>query len=107
MSRAPARLCSIQAIELYLNAYMLHEGDSPEKVRGYLHNLSDRIEPEMTAALRLRKRTSKHLIKMMEKREYLIARYGPELVSRLSEVNRMLATLEEVASKVKAYTENA
>lgn len=83
---------------------MLHEGDPPEKIRGYLHNLSDRIKPEIKEALRLRKRTADHLIKMMEKREYLIARYGPELVFSLSEVNRMQATLEEVANKVKLHT---
>ncbi|WP_212524455.1 hypothetical protein [Actibacterium sp. MT2.3-13A] len=101
LSRAPARLCSIHAIELYLNAFLRHEGETPEKIRSYLHDLSERADPEVVGKLRLRKRTVSHLVGMSEKREYLIARYGPELASTHSEINRLLATLDEIASKVK------
>ena len=33
-------------------------------------------------------------------REYLVTRYGPELTSTLAQLNRLAATLDEVASKV-------
>lgn len=33
-------------------------------------------------------------------REYLITRYGPELTSTLAQLNRLAATLDEVATKV-------
>jgi hypothetical protein len=33
-------------------------------------------------------------------REYLVSRYGPEDFATLSEINRLVATLDEVASKV-------
>jgi len=38
---------------------------------------------------------------MVDSREYLVVRYGPELVDRASQTNRLAATLEEVASKVR------
>lgn len=41
LSYAPARLCSIHAIELYLNAFLRRSGETPEKVRARMHNLAD------------------------------------------------------------------
>ena len=38
---------------------------------------------------------------MTESREYLISRYGPEMSGTLSESNRLMATLNEIAKKVK------
>lgn len=40
-------------------------------------------------------------------REYLITRYGPELASTLSQINRLSATLEEVATKVRLAVHGA
>jgi hypothetical protein len=37
---------------------------------------------------------------MMGNREYLVTRYGPEMTSTASQINRLTATLEEVAIKV-------
>ena len=34
-------------------------------------------------------------------REYLVTRYGPELTSTLAQLNRLAATLDEVAVKVR------
>jgi hypothetical protein len=54
----------------------------------------------MASGLVLRKRTVAHLNKLTESREYLVTRYGPELSTSLSQINRLMATLEEVARKV-------
>ena len=48
----------------------------------------------------LRGRTSAHIRAIARDREYLIARYGPDCLSTASQMNRLLATLEEVARKV-------
>ena len=101
ISRAPARLCAIHAIELYLNAFLLAAGDPPERVRAHFHNLAERASSAVGRGLILRKLTLAHLVRMTEEREYLISRYGPEMSSTLSESNRLMATLNEVARKVR------
>lgn len=93
---APARLCSIHAIELYLNAFLRNDGEEPGQIRGRLHNLSD---ARFVAALRLRKKTADHLQAITDRREYLISRYAPEQTSQHTELNRLRATLEEVRKK--------
>lgn len=100
-SRAPSRLCAIHAIELYLNGFLLHLGEKPEQIRSRQHNLAERTSLALDSGLKLRKKTAEHLIKMTEGREYLISRYGPEMASTLTEVNRLMATLDEVAIKVR------
>jgi len=37
---------------------------------------------------------------MAGNREYLVTRYGPEMAATISQINRLTATLEEVANKV-------
>ena len=101
-SRAPSRLSAIHAIELYLNALLLHRGHKPSGIRGLKHDLAARTELVMDAGLRLRLRTAVHLREMMERREYLVARYGPEQSATISQLNRLSATLEEVGRKVTA-----
>ena len=100
LSRAPMRLVSIQAIELYLNALLLHCGNTPAKVRGLQHDLEDRTEQAVACGLKLRVKTAEHLKTMGRNREYLVMRYGPEMASTASQINRLYATLEEVSSKV-------
>ena len=43
-ANAPARLCAIHAVELYLNAYLFHAGSGAGMVRGMQHNLADRCK---------------------------------------------------------------
>jgi hypothetical protein len=100
ISRAPARLCAIHAIELYLNAFLLSVGDPAETVRAHFHNLADKADSAVGRGLILRKRTSEHLIRMTQDREYLVLRYGPEMAGTLSESNRLMATLNEIGKKV-------
>lgn len=101
LSRAPFRLTAIHAFELYLSALLLHAGHEPGHIRGLQHDLAARAELSMQLGLRLRKRTADHLRTMSGAREYLVSRYGPELSASLSQVNRLSATLDEVATKVR------
>jgi hypothetical protein len=96
LSYAPARLCCIHAIELYLNAFLRHEGATPEAIRKRMHDLAD---PGFVEKLRLRRKTARHLATMTERREYLVARYGPEQIGSHTELNRLSATLVEVMTK--------
>ena len=100
-SRAPFRMVAIHAIELYLNAFLLQSGHSAGYVRGLQHNLAARADLAVELGLVLRKRTREHLHAMSQSREFLVTRYVPSGTS-LSEINRLQATLTEVAQKVSA-----
>lgn len=100
LSVAPFRLTAIHAVELYLNAFLLKQGHSPAHVRKLQHDLFARAELAIAGGLTLRKRTIEHLRNLSSAREYLVSRYAPELADTLSEINRLEATLGEVANKV-------
>lgn len=97
---APARMTAIHAIELYVNAFLRFEGAAASAVRGRLHELYD---PDLVSTLKIRVKTARHLKALVERREYLVCRYGPEQMSGQTEVNRLLATLEEIGSKVRRH----
>lgn len=100
LTRAPFRLAAIHAIELYLTSLLLHRGHGPNQIRKMHHDLSERTKHAIEAGLRLRAKTAKHLQSLSQNREYLVTRYGPELAATASQINRLTATLEEVAAKV-------
>jgi hypothetical protein len=100
LSRAPFRLSAIHAIELYLTALLLHHGHSPNQIRKMHHDLAARTERTLEAGLRLRTKTANHLRSLSQNREYLVTRYDPEPAATPSQINRLTATLEEVAEKV-------
>jgi hypothetical protein len=100
LSRAPYRLAAMQAIELYLNALLLHQGHDARQIRGMQHDFAARTKTALDHGLKLRERTCRHLASMAGNREYLITRYGPEMTSTVSQINRLTATLDEVAKKV-------
>jgi len=102
LSRAPFRLVAIQSIELYLDAFLRVRGFKPAELRGMQHNLVVRTQRAATAGLSLRKDTFNHLNNLSTAREYLITRYGPEMTDATSHLNRLEATLKEVAQKVTA-----
>ncbi len=102
LTSAPFRLSAIQAIELYLNALLLQHGYLPGQLRGLQHDLWARTEFAISKGLRLRIRTVDHLQLLSQSREYLVTRYSPELVATASQINRLTATLEEVAEKISA-----
>lgn len=100
VTRAPFRLTAIHAIELYLNAYLLRCGCAAAEIRALQHDLQARAERALANGLRLKRKTAEHLRSMSAAREYLVSRYSPDLVSAMSQVNRLVATLDEVAEKV-------
>jgi hypothetical protein len=99
LSRAPFRFAAIHAIDLYLNAFLLHHGQDAAVVRGLQHNLAGKTDLASESRLALRQRTIAHLRSMTINREYLVTRYGPETSATTSQVNRLKATLDEVAGK--------
>ena len=103
LSRAPYRLAAIHAIELYLNALLMACGGySSAKLRSLHHDLAQRRVLAARVGLQLRKRTADHLEALSKAREYLVMRYGPEMSAKVSQLNRLEATLDEIAEKVSA-----
>lgn len=102
VSRAPFRLTAIHAIELYLNAFLLRAGNSSSEIRKLQHDLARRTGLAQDNGLTLRKATAEHLRTMTVNREYLSTRYDSEMTNA-SQVNRLVATLEEVATKVEKF----
>ncbi len=100
LSLAPFRLSAIHAIELYLNVFLMRKGIGSNSIRGMQHNLKARTDLAKENGLILKSRTLAHLHALADTREYLVTRYGPELCSSVSQINRLVATLEEVATKV-------
>lgn len=100
ISYAPARLCSLQSIELCLNAFLRHSGASCGEIRARRHGL---VDETFIQTLRLKKKTAAHLETLTEQREYLLTRYAPDLVSEQSALTRLRATLNEVMQKTKAH----
>lgn len=102
LSRAPYRLNAIHAVELYLSAILLHLGHRPSRIRGLQHDLAARADLAIASGLLLRRRTANHLKAMSGAREYVVSRYCTETTATVSQINRLAATLDEVASKATA-----
>lgn len=96
----PQRLLALHAIELYLDALLQAKGLDGEPIHNFQHDLGEQARIAGAAGLVLRQRTLAHLATLSSAKEYLIVRYAPELTSTLSQVNRVLTTLEEVSRKV-------
>ena len=94
-------MVAIHAVEFYLNAFLFRSGHSAGQVRGLQHNLAARADLAVQIGMVLRKRTREHLHAMSQSREFLVTRYVPRGTS-LSQINRLQATLSEVAQKVSA-----
>lgn len=101
IARAPGRFCAVHAIELYLDAFLRALGESPCRLRAHGHDLRMRAALAMDHGLALRAKTRLHLIRLTLDREYLMLRYGPDRAASVCELNRLTATLAEVARKVR------
>jgi len=99
LSHAPRRFLALHSIELYLNAFLLAKGRDPKVIRGLHHDIGERSRWAKEAGLIFRKRTEEHLATLSSNREYLVTRYDP--AAALSQVNRVMATLEELSQKVR------
>lgn len=100
LTRSPYRLLVIQAVELYLNGYLLAHGQDSAAIRRLHHDLGARARLAVSAGLVLRARTLAHLEQLAANREYLTSRYATGAGVVRSNPNRLAATLDEVASKV-------
>lgn len=100
LSRAPYRLLAIHAVELYLNAFLISVGEPHDQVRGLQHNFAKRLDFVSSHRLILTKKTQRHLETLTNTREYLASRYDPR-ASAVSHLNRLEATVDEVAEKVR------
>lgn len=97
----PQRLLALHAIELYLDALLQAKGHDHQTIREFQHDPGERARIAVAEGLVLRKRTLAHLATLSSSTEYLVAKYAPELNSTLSQVNRVMATLEEISRKVR------
>ncbi|NTJ51372.1 hypothetical protein G6K93_30570 [Agrobacterium rhizogenes] len=100
-NQAPRRLLALHAIELYLNAFLLAKGVDPSAICGLQHDLGERTRLASDAGLILRKRTVAHLATLPARNEYHVISYAPELMSTLSQMNRVMATVDELSRKVR------
>jgi hypothetical protein len=99
---APARFCAVQAMELYLDAYLRGAGESPCRLRGHRHNLGMRAALAMARGLPLRRKTALHLVALSRERAHAALRYGPARPASACELNRLVATLAELGLAVRA-----
>ncbi|MBB3571569.1 hypothetical protein [Rhizobium sp. BK491] len=97
----PQRLLAFHAMELYLNAFLLAKGVGPTTIHGFRHDLGEQARIATETGLVLRKRTAAHLATLSSSREILVVSYGPETTATLSQMNRVMATLDEVSLKVR------
>lgn len=97
----PQRLLALHSMELFLNALLLAKGVDHETIRALEHDLAERMRMASQAGLVLRKRTEAHLTSLSSCREYHVIRYAPELTGTISQVNRVMATLDELSQKVR------
>jgi len=65
-----------------------------------MNNLAD---SSLVVKLKLKNTTSEHLTAITEKREYLISRYGPEMIAEQTEMTRLSSTLTEIMTKVRNH----
>ncbi|NRP89033.1 hypothetical protein GFPCMMHI_04958 [Ensifer adhaerens] len=100
-NQVPRRLLAFHAMELYLNAFLLAKGVDPATIRGSRHDLGERTRLASEAGLVLRKRTMAHLATLSANNEYHLVSYAPELTSTLSQMNRVMATVDELSRKVR------
>ena len=99
-ARAPGHLLALQAIELYLNAFLRSHGEPHATSRGRQHDLERCAAAARAAGLDLRPRTEQHLRETRERREYLAVRYAAEMSLNFGPPSRMVATLNDVAERV-------
>ncbi|MBW0368393.1 hypothetical protein KXJ81_19295 [Ensifer adhaerens] len=101
LAHLPVHLLALHSVELYLDALLLAKGLDHKTIRGLQHDLGERSRVAIDAGLVLRKRTAAHLVTLYSTREYDTVRYGPTRAATFSQVNRVMATLDEISQKVR------
>ncbi|MBZ7927118.1 hypothetical protein LAC81_34755 (plasmid) [Ensifer adhaerens] len=106
-SHIPRRLLAFHSIELYLDALLLAKGIDQGTIGGFQRELGERMRIACESGLVLRKRTAAHLASLTPNGEQHIIRCAPERTATLSQINRVMATLEEVSQKVSKMLRTA
>ena len=101
LNHLPRRLLALHSIKLYLDALLLANGPGRQTICSFEHDLNERTRIAMDLGLVLRKRTAAHLATLSSSREHLAVSYGPETTATLSQINRVMATLDELSLKVR------
>jgi hypothetical protein len=104
-SHAPFRFAALHAIELYLAAYLRFHGLDNSELRSTGHRLCDKLKCATNYGLSLGKKTQEHIAELTNKQEYLVVRYDSTLLPRLTQINRLEATRDELAAKVTQIVE--
>ena len=100
VARAPAHLCAVHAIELYLHAFLKHRGTIHSELRSMHHNVADMLDRAVKEGLVVDARTVEHIGRLVGKREYLVSRYAPDRLADLSHPDRILASLKAIGDHV-------
>lgn len=100
LTGARFRLLALRSVEPTISAYLSLGGTDPAVIRRMSHALGARLALATKASLVLRRRTAAHIGAVFRDREYLVARYCPERLGTASQVNRLLATVDEMGVKV-------
>ncbi|MEZ2224473.1 hypothetical protein [Rhizobium sp. RCC_161_2] len=79
----------------------ISRNSTPAIISGFRHDLGELTRIASEAGLVLRKRTVAHLAALSAGNEYHVISYAPELMSTLSQVNRVMATVDELSRKVR------
>lgn len=101
VARAPGRSCALHAMELYLDAFLRAAGETPCRLRLHGHDLGRRAALAIGRGLDLRRKTALHLVQVSRRRDHATARYGPACPDAICEINRLKASLGEIARKVR------
>jgi hypothetical protein len=80
---------------------LLAKGVNPTTIGGFRRDLRELTRVASEAGLVLRKRAMAHLATLSASNEYYVIRYAPELTSALSQLNRVMATVDELSRKVR------
>ena len=104
-SHAPFRFAALHAIELYLAAYLRLHGLDNAELRSTGHRFCTKAELAREHGLQLRKKTHAHLVELSGNREYQAVRYDTAMLPRLTQINRLEATRDELAAKVTMMVE--
>lgn len=100
LGQAPFRFAAMHAIELYLTAVLLAQGNDAKQLTKLRHDLRARLEK---ADVRLRDKTVKHLNALTDHKEYRATRYQPQDLPNLTPLTAVTGALQDV--RKKAHTE--
>ncbi len=101
LNHLPQRLLALHSIKLYLDALLLANGLDRQTIGSFEHDFNERTRIAMDLGLVLRKRTAAHLATLSSSGEYLAVSYRPETTATLPQINRVMATLDELSQKVR------